>query len=393
MKKVTSWLTICLFFGFLFLFMALSIALPDEPISTVESRSLMQRPVNDLTDLPALTQNWTDYVVDQFPYREDLLKAYSALELAQGKYFTRNTYVADGDWLLTEVYRVTPARLERLTTALQQTAESLPIPLVYTILPQKNEALPELGARFLDRAVGEQNRAQLLDALQTVDLLTVDVTQQFLQTCDPEQRMQMYYKTDFHWNAYGAFLAADYIEDTMRAEGILAPCDEVDASDFLWEDFTGVHTYQGDLNRRFSNLFSTQEEIPYYTCRNAAALQYYLTADATEPVERTQIVGAGLSEPMLTYNSMFTENLGYFRVENPEAVTDQSVIILKDSYQNPTTDFFSHVFAQVHVIDPRSYAEPYTLAQLVERWNVDAVLLLYHQNNASEELITFLEME
>ena len=152
-----------------------------------------------------------------------------------------------------------------------------------------------------------------------------------------------------------------------------------------------THTYAGDLNRRFSYLFSMRETIPNYLPRDVSHLQYYLSAEDTEPSDRAAIIGSGLSEAVLTYGGISTENLGYYRVINPNARSQQCVLILKDSFQDPMTDYFSELFSQVVVIDPRAYREPYTFAQLLAENEVDLVLLLYHQSNASAELTAFLQ--
>ena len=55
------------------------------------------------------------------------------------------------------------------------------------------------------------------------------------------------------------------------------------------EDLPGrilIVLYRGDLpNRRFSHLFSMQEEIPYYSIRETSELQYYDAKDVEVPRE------------------------------------------------------------------------------------------------------------
>lgn len=86
-----------------------------------------------------------------------------------------------------------------------------------------------------------------------------------------------------------------------------------------------------------------------------------------------------------------THNLGYLRVENPNAPENQAVLILKDSYQNPMLDYFTAIFRKVNVIDPRNYQEDANLSTLVAERGLDMVLFLYHQDNISTELIDFLQ--
>jgi transposase-like protein len=93
----------------------------------------------------------------------------------------------------------------------------------------------------------------------------------------------------------------------------------------------------------------------------------------------------------ILHDSISTENIGYYRIVNPNARSQRHILILKDSYQNPTIDYFTELFSEVTVIDPREYSEYYSLADLLDISSIDIVLLMYHQNNISDELIDFLE--
>ncbi len=388
-KTLSSYATIAVFFGFLTLLLALSLFLPDAPRSESENRALVQKPVNDLSDLRALTGQYENYVVDQFPYRETLLSLYTRLELAQGKRFVRDTYLTDGDYLLPLCYPVSSQSLQAFTQAIGDAAAAHPeIDFAFAVLPQKSDMLYELASPYLDNRVGERNKQALLAALAKLPTVQcIDVGAYFTETYPLAERSQLYYRTDFHWNAHGAFAAAQYIGGLLVPEGITAP----DSEDFVWEEIGGNRTYAGDLNRRFSYRFSTEERIPYYRPENTQKLQYFLSADDAQPVDRTAIIGSGLLQDTLTYGGISTENLGYYRVVNPRAPVERCVVILKDSFQDPTTDYFSELYAQVVVIDPRAYHAPYTFAELLAENDVDLVLFMYHQSNASAELAAFLQ--
>ena len=56
---------------------------------------------------------------------------------------------------------------------------------------------------------------------KATEVKTLDVGGYLLETYSLKERMQMYYRTDFHWNSYGAFLAAQYIGEEMAATGLL----------------------------------------------------------------------------------------------------------------------------------------------------------------------------
>lgn len=383
--KLLSLLTPLLFFGFLFSFLLLSLYLDDNVYSTTEARALAQRPVNDPAILSELSAQWEDYAIDQFPLRERMLKIYSGINLSLGKSYLRNTYVSADGWLTTYVYSADAQNREAMLSALRQTVASLPtVDFAYVVTPQKNDMVSSGNAPYQTHRNSSENKAALLEGLSSVDRIQViDIGSYFTAQFTAFERESLYYRTDFHWNDLGAFCAAEYTATCL--EGDTAPSRE----DFLWEEVGANADYLGDLNRRFSYLLSTKEAIPFYTLPSAESVSYFLSGDREAARESIVARGVGVDKE-LNYNTVSTDNLGYFRIENPDARTDKTVLILKDSLENPMTDYFTALYRQVIVIDPRSYAEPYSLAELTERYGVDLVLFVYHQNNISTELTQFL---
>ena len=367
------------------------LAQPDRPSSAAENRSLAQRPAmrRVVTDFGGFAKDFESYAADQFPDREQLIGVYTALELAQGKKFARKAYCLQGGWLLTKPTPTKPADLSALQQALTQ-AGVLDRPLVWCVLPLKNEALYDLEPAYFSDETGETNKEALTAALAQVEGLTVIDAEAPLVTGTLADREQYFYKTDFHWNARGAFAAAQEIARQLAGAGTIAETSVPQAEDFLWSELGGERRYQGDLNVWFSNQFSMQEDIPRYVPKNAADLRYFLHPGDIESVPRETIVGSGLDKDPVTYNDVFTYNLGYYRVENPDAPEAASVLILKDSFQNATIDYLSAIFRSVTVVDPRSYQETPDLASLLDADGIDLVLFFYHQNNVSRDLIDFL---
>jgi hypothetical protein len=370
----------------------MSIIMPDNKVSLVESRTLMQLPDDDWSDLNTLTGEWEDYVVDQFPFREKMLKAYTTLELAQGKKCVRDVYIVDDGWLMTYIYRTQENKRQIMAQKLRAYTESTSAKFVYAIIPQKNEMLSELAEPYLENVNGNFNKSELLKELSKAErLMTIDISDYLTTQYSTEERRQMCYRTDFHWNSYGAFTAAEYIAKEMSAAGLTGGASIPTESDFDWEELGDTHLYEGDLNRRLSDMISMQEKIPYYCIKDTENIRYFMSVDNSLPTERTNIVSSGIADYILNYDSISTENIGYYRIVNPNARSQRHILILKDSYQNPTIDYFTELFSEVTVIDPREYSEYYSLADLLDISSIDIVLLMYHQNNISNELIDFLE--
>lgn len=199
-------LVIGCFFGFFLFCLVWGLAQPDRPSSAAENRSLAQRPAmrRVVTDFGGFAKDFESYAADQFPDREQLIGVYTALELAQGKKFARKAYCLQGGWLLTKPTPTKPADLSALQQALAQ-AGVLDRPLVWCVLPLKNEALYDLEPAYFSDETGETNKQALTAALAQVGVLTVIDAEAPLVTGTLADRERYFYKTDFHWNARGAF--------------------------------------------------------------------------------------------------------------------------------------------------------------------------------------------
>ena len=291
---------------------------------------------------------------------------------------------------LLRVYRADSWQRERLLSALDHAMQDCPdVSFVYGVLPHKTDALPERTAPYLDSRIGTENRQTLEAAMEErlPGLLAVDVAGEFLTNYSASERESFYFKTDFHWNPRGAFVASADLAAAMQENGLLDGVVLPAAEDFAWQDLDCP--YRGDLNRRFSYLFSMQEEIPYYSIRETSELQYYDAKDVEVPRESIWARGLQSGEEM-QYNLLSTENLGFYRICNPNARSARRVLILKDSMEDPMTDYWAELFSEIIVIDPRSYLREESLPELVAEYDIDMALFLYHQNNLSEELIDFL---
>ena len=302
--RLSQLLVIGCFFGFFLFCLVWGLAQPDRPSSAAENRSLAQRPAmrRVVTDFGGFAKDFESYAADQFPDREQLIGVYTALELAQGKKFARKAYCLQDSWLLTKLTPTKPADLSALQQALAQ-AGALDRPLVWCVLPLKNEALYDLEPAYFSDETGETNKQALTAALAQVEGLTVIDAEAPLVTGTLADRERYFYKTDFHWNARGAFAAAQEIARQLAGAGTIAETSVPQAEAFLWSELGGERRYQGDLNVWFSNQFSMQEDIPRYVPKNAADLRYFLHPGDIGSVPRETIVGSGLDKDPVTYTT------------------------------------------------------------------------------------------
>lgn len=392
MKNKHSLIIILPFLLILFGFMTASFLDEDQTVSFEENRTLQQRPALENGDFTTFTQAYSDYLTEQFPLRASMMKVYSKAGLLSGKILVRNTYVTKDGFLLPKEYKNRLDQADHYLTAVIQAGEFCHkhgIQTYYAILPFKTNALSQAdGLSVTDRSVGDFNKKLLLDRLTGGSISLIDVSKYF-DAMAPETLKALYFKTDLHWNAKGAYLAGRQILDAMVEKGTLRLEEKPEDDDFIWTTLEETN-YQGDLNKRFSNLFSTKEELTYFALKEDRGLQYFLSSDGKQRAERKDIVASGIQQPMIDYNELFTKNYGFLRVVNSNARSGKKIIILKDSLQNPTTDLFCDVFKEVVIIDARYYKEPETFKTLMQKEDPDVLLLMFHEDNISAELAGFL---
>lgn len=402
-------LTAVCFFAFFLIITALTFLLPQQTRSESESRALTERPaVSRVVSVVAgtaegssgfaaraeqiskITSQTEKYLSDHIPARSALVQHYSEMELAIGKKQVRTVFCLHDGMLFTRVGYFSKPDLAELAQRLAQTAGNNDCRMVWCILPMKNAILHDYEPTYFSGEIDARNREMLLDAFGEIDGLTILDGAYRISQMPPNARLALVFKTDHHWNARGAYTSAADLAQQLADGGMIAQTSVPSDDDFVWTDLTGS-AYQGDLNRRFYNRFSVYETLELYTPTDPSALRYYTTLRGEEPVARESIVASRLDNEIVDYNDVFTDNLGYLRVENPNAPEDQAILILKDSYQNPMLDYFTAIFREVNVIDPRNYQEDADLSALVDERGLDMVLFLYHQDNISTELIDFLQ--
>ena len=379
---------IAIFFAFLFAVLAAFVFTPSYEYNMAEQRALAQRPnIAEAKSLDDFASGWESYVSDQFPGRNRIEAGVKEAEFAgTDDRLIDDVYVLSDDYLFSYTYPVDNWKYGALMSQITASSDQSGLPFVYIIVPQKNIVLEDA-----EKSIDAKYNAENLHMLEN-DLLYWKLP--YINTCPKllsyslEQRSKFYFKTDFHWNELGAYTACEYIAEQLADMGYIKKSSVPKDDDFIWTNYTG-RDYLGDLQRRFSQEVTVKEYIPVYEAVNKDELIYY-TNYRGSAVSRDTIVGTGLkSDGVLNYNTMSTYNLGYLRIENPNAPEIKSVLLIKDSYACTTLEYLSQIFTELNVVDPR-YTDM-NLKTLLKARDVDLVLLMFHESNVSSELIQYLK--
>ena len=302
-KRIQLPVIIC-FFGFFLACLVWGLLQPDRAKSEAENRPLTQRPAmrRIVTDFDGFARAFDSYAADQFPGREQRIRDYTVLELAQGKKLARKAYCLNG-WLFTKLGHTNPEQMDELQAALS-TAADTGLPLVYCAVPLKNEVLHDIDPSYFSDEVGAENKEALFAMLAGVDRLTAIDASAPLLAGSLAEREQLFYKTDFHWNARGAFAASQEIARQLAASGLIDAASIPQADAFVWSELGTEKQYQGDLNSWFSDLLPMQEAIPRFVPGRFPTM----TAPAARSLSRAKRSSAAalIRTPSLTTTSLPT---------------------------------------------------------------------------------------
>ena len=228
---------------------------------------------------------------------------------------------------------------------------------------------------------GEGNMSMVDDLLASLREEVVTVN---LEIRDESDYLKKYYKTDHHWNIFGAY------EGYATVMAAISP-DEEPVS------ITGTRSW----------------DVPFYGTYARVGLFQPPTADVIEDIEydpsnlSVSVNGkASTLEDVLhveQYNSgrysssVFKNRYGeyfhgdgshaYIRFDNEDITGDESLLIVGDSYTNSIERLFAEHFKTVHCIDLRYFDG--TVQSVVEENDVDVVLFMESLGNYTND--TFIE--
>ena len=233
MKLNSYHLIVCsLFLGAVYLPFAIALLEDDQELSEIEKRSLQslpKLPVNT-QEFVSFPKNFDDYYQDHFGLREKLTKQYRSLKYTIGDSPSPDVTIGkDGFLFLGTVktgynnfldpmgdYRginkYSPEDISLLVKHMNDLNNWLAqkgIKYVLVIAPNKETIYPEMLPNYIQKVNKESSHDQIVAALKKLNnFLIIDLRETLIAA---KEKGSVYYKTDTHWNYYGANTAQGYI--------------------------------------------------------------------------------------------------------------------------------------------------------------------------------------
>ena len=353
---MTKWLnriTAALFCLFIMGFGLLHLLLPDREFSELENRRLAQLPEFTWQALAsgAYTAELEEYLADQFPLRDGWMALKTKYEYLLGQREFNNVYLC-GDTLISKL--ADTSRGEKNLGYLTKLVEKSGVPVYLGLIPTAAEI-------WRDKLpAGAENFDQLayLEQAKSVGANWVDMA----GVLSAHRDEQIYYRTDHHWTSLGAYYGYTALMDAMGLESLP-----------LGEKETVSETFNGTLYSTSGVHWLPSDTIDRYVSSEGITVENVLSGEMGGLYDDSYLAQKD------KYSSFMGGNNPLYIIKNPNAATDITLLVVRDSYSDSLAPFLSQSFSEVHLLDLRYYKT--AVAAYAETAGVDAIFVCYSVEN------------
>ncbi|CEN93450.1 alginate O-acetyltransferase AlgX-related protein [Paraclostridium sordellii] len=380
MKKIKYfWLTVP-FIVFIFGIGILNLLSKDKAESLNENRSLQQAPgIENIInrDYPKIYET---YYTDQFINRDSLLKLYTKLQIKMNKSTVRGYYIIDNKWIMpNKVVKQKDEQIKHIAEKVNEFSKKIKKDsreIYYISTPCKSQALDGLYPKFAGKGFALENVSKFGQNLDGNYINFINIDKYFHNEFSEKEKEKMYFKTDHHWNGIGAFEGFKYIIKNMNVLNENNK-DLIDDSKFEISEITNKK-FLGSYNRNLFSLFSKDENIPYVNSKGREKYEYFNNnGQGYEISDESKLISTEKNFDEITYGGAYTSDIPLYKIENKDAPINKKVLIVRDSYQAPTTLLFADLFNSVEILDPRNNID-LNVSKVVNESNPDVVVFMFN---------------
>ncbi|MBQ3264529.1 MAG: hypothetical protein IJH07_02000 [Ruminococcus sp.] len=372
MKKLYKNLPAIIFACFIVAMLVLFLVLPKKEYSSSEKRYLQQAPAFTFSRLLSgdFGKDFEKYLSDQTAGRNFWVGLSSYYNYAIGNNGSNGIYLCKDGYLVNDPEDM--SGLDRNIGFIEEFAEKTSVKPVVLIAPSTGyvceDILPAVHREYTDDAEFEDMKA----ALPSVDF--VDIRELFKSTYDNGAN-QIYYKTDHHWTAKGAYTAYSALAQPL---GFTAK-PESDYKVTEYPDFYGT-TYSS--SGFWMTAPDTVEVWDSHANDEKSPVTVTIT-DGDEVIEQGGMFFYDHLEEDDKYPIYLDGNHPYTVIKNFAASSDEKLLVVKDSFAHSLVPFLADHFSEIIMVDLRYYTS--SVSALIESEGIDRVLVLYSIDNLATD--------
>lgn len=353
-----------LFLLVLVLFLVINIIVPDKKKSVQENRMLATRPSFSLSSVMSgdFTEKFENYMTDQFVGRDFWYHVKVTADRIGGVHKENGIYVGKNGQLLEDIEVPEGEHLSENIKAIQSFAdENADIPVRMMIAPDAatvlSSSLPALAKVEDQNQMISMVKKALGDSVEWIDVSSA---------LNKHKKEKIYYKTDQHWTALGAFYA---FQDAASKLGISGDVSDEYISYIVSDNFNGMLASKSGVNLK------EKEQIEIYVPKeedNDLIVNY-----VDEGKRTTSLYDSSALETKNQYDVYLGGNSSLLDIKTVSTSTKR-LLLVKDSFADCFIPFLTPYYREIVVVDPRYYSG--TIQNVMDTYWISEVLFLYSGN-------------
>ena len=316
--------------------------MPDRYYSEREKRTLTQKPQFTIADFISgrFSDNLESYLTDQDPLRDGWVTMKTYLDLAVGKKESGGVYICKDKYLMDKFISYSKKQLAANAASLADLQEKLAaegISMQTILVPMAAQVLTDKLPAYAPVA----DYAAILQVLTDSGVDTTDV----FSVLAAHSSENIYYRTDHHWTARGAYEA--YIA-FCKSSGLppvsLEEMEHQQIDGFLGTFYSQTHD---------SQLAQTPDFVEYFVPPVQTTTTRYQTGAPFTPID-SSIFASYATGGQNTYSVFLHGDFPLTHIQTDNR-TGRKILLVKESYGNAFAPFLACNFDEVYIVDQRYF--------------------------------------
>lgn len=342
-----------------------SIILPDTGFSEKENRVLASRPALKLDQIISggYEKQFETYENDQFPLRDMWITLKATTDRLMGKVEENGVYLGKNGYLMEAFNAPSQTQYDATVNAMTSFAQEHSDLKQYALIAPNSVNILKSNLPAFAPA-DDQNPwiDKLKDSLTSAGVTFIDIRDTFTD----HKAEDLYYHTDHHWTTLGAYYA--YL--------LAAAAMGIDTSSDSYDKAPVSQTFKGTLSAKSGFRSGETDEIDVFLPNGDNALSSVVNY-VDEQKKSASFYDTSKLNTRDKYALFFGGNHAQIKISTPTE-SNNTLLVLKDSYANSFIPFLAQHYRKIIMIDPRYYYGD--LEQLLQVENVQEVLYLYNAN-------------
>ena len=342
-----------------------SIILPDTGFSEKENRILASRPALKLDQIISggYEKQFETYENDQFPLRDMWITLKATTDRLMGKVEENGVYLGKNGYLMEAFNAPSQTQYDATVNAMTSFAQKHSDLKQYALIaPNSVNILKSNLTAFAP--TDDQNPwiDKLKDSLTSAGVTFIDIRDTFTD----HKTEDLYYHTDHHWTTLGAYYAY------LQAAAVMG----IDTSSDSYDKAPVSQTFKGTLSAKSGFRSGETDELDVFLPNGDNTLSSVVNY-VDEQKKSASFYDTSKLNTRDKYALFFGGNHAQIKISTPTE-SNNTLLVLKDSYANSFVPFLAQHYRKIIMIDPRYYYGD--LEQLLQVENVQEVLYLYNAN-------------